>query len=81
MSANQRVSQATVGELAYFLQERGLCEEFVRWCDEEPPVQRLLRTSAAARQVDALLAEGRARGYQAQDVASALNVTGEPSHH
>ena len=63
MSANKRVSEASVADLAYFIQERGLCDDFVAWYDEEAPIQRLLRKSEAARHVADVLAEGKKRGF------------------
>jgi len=42
-SANKRIANSTAADLAYFLQEKELCEEYVAWYDEMPPMQRLLR--------------------------------------
>ena len=63
--ANARVSRASSADLAYFLQERGLCAAFCDWYDEKPPIQRLLEKSKDARAVGALLVEGKKRGWSA----------------
>lgn len=72
-SANTRVAQSPAADLAYFIQEKGLCEEFVRWCDEMPPVERLLAKKSEAREVLSLLNEGHRRGYGAAEVAAKLD--------
>jgi hypothetical protein len=77
--ANLRVSQACAADLAYFLQEKGLCEEFVRWYDESPPIERLLAKSAAARDVRDLLQEGHRRGYDTSAVVAELESLREES--
>lgn len=74
MDYNACVANANSGDLAFFLQEKGLCEEFVRWCEEMPPVERLLKKSKAAREVHALLKEGKKRGYEPAVVTSALHA-------
>lgn len=71
--ANKRVAGATSSELAFYIQEMGLCQDFVKWYDEMPPVQRLLARSSDARRVNDCLQEGKKRGYDAAFVASALD--------
>ena len=73
-SANTRVSRASAGDLAYFLQDKGLCEEFVRWVDEKPPLQRLLDAKAEAREVFGLLEEGKKRKIAPRVVAGVLDA-------
>ena len=77
--ASQRVARADAADLAYFLQEKGLCEEFIRWYDESPPIERLLAKSAAARDVRDLLQEGHRRGYDTSAVVAELESLREES--
>ena len=79
-SVNARVAKASVADLAYYLQERGLCDDFCAWYDEMPPIQRLLATKQAARDVDALFREGQARGYAAAFVAQQLTDQERQQH-
>ena len=74
MNANQRTANANSGELAFFLQEKGLCEEFVKWYDEMAPIDRLLAKKPCARQANDLLQEGKKRGYEPSFVASCLDA-------
>ena len=73
-SANKKVASATSGELAFFIQEKGLCEEYARWAEEKSPVERLLASKAEAREVMNLLKEGKKRGYEASEVADTLDA-------
>ena len=74
MTANQRVASASYGDLAYFIQCKGMCDEFARWCDEMSPTERLLQSKPEAREVYRLLSEGKRRGFHPKDVATALNT-------
>lgn len=71
--ANALVARAKSSELAFYLQEKGLCEDFKAWYEEKAPVQRLLDRSNAARQVNELLEEGVKRGYDAAFLPSLLD--------
>lgn len=77
-SANRRVSKALVSDLAYFLQEKGLCEEYGAWYDEMPPIERLLRKKQDARNVWTLLEEGKQHGFAPADVAGVLDAESHP---
>jgi hypothetical protein len=72
-SANERVANSLASDLAYFLQEKGLCDEYVAWYDEMPPLERLLRKKEDAQKVWALLEEGKEQGYDAAVVADVLD--------
>ena len=82
MDANARVSAAQHCDLAYFLQESGMCEAYCRWYDECPPLQRLLRAKGEAREVWDMLQEGKKRRYESSVVAESLDAmmrgTGSP---
>lgn len=71
---SRMLTKATAAELAYFIEQRGMSDEFEAWYVEMPPVQRLLHAKAAARQVDALLKEGTKRGHEAAFVGAALDA-------
>lgn len=72
MTPAQFLAKANHADLKYFVQEKGLVDEFMRWMHEEPPIARLLRTNSDARKVSAALEEGKKRGYDAAFVADAL---------
>lgn len=73
-SANKKVANASSGELAFFLQEKGLCEEYARWATEKSPIERLLASKEEAKEVMSLLQEGKKRGYEASQIANVLNT-------
>ena len=78
MDANARVAAAVHCDLAYFLQDSGLCEAYCKWYDDCAPLQRLLRSKEEAREVWDLLQEGKKRKYEPRLVAETMQALVAP---